>query len=145
MNKIASISILSLIHPIQVFADPADASALSSTLASSPVNLASVSQVFAALLIIIVIILGGAWLYKRSGLLNGTSGSSIKVISALSLGGKEKAVLLQVGKEQILVGVTPGHIRKLHSLSEPVVVEAVPDTDSFISKLQNEINKVIKK
>lgn len=37
----------------------------------------------------------------------------MKVISALSLGMREKLILVQVGEKQLLLGVTPGRIDNL--------------------------------
>jgi flagellar protein FliO/FliZ len=48
------------------------------------------------------------------------------VISTLPLGQKERAVLVRVGKQQILLGVAPGRVTTLHVLSEPVDVTTPP-------------------
>ena len=40
----------------------------------------------------------------------------MRVIGGLSLGMWEKVILLQVGKKQLILGVTPGRIETLHVL-----------------------------
>ncbi len=50
-------------------------------------------------------------------------GGRFHVVSAVSLGTRERAVLLQVGEQQILVGVAPGRINTLHVLDEPLATE----------------------
>jgi len=136
--------------PVVSIAANNDPVSLSPTLASSPINVSSILQVLSVLLIIIFIIIFISWLYKKYGLVNGSMGSNFRVVSAISLGGKEKAVILKVGDEQILVGVSPGYVRKLHVLNK--IIEESSDGDSvlnadntFISKLNKEISKVISK
>ena len=43
---------------------------------------------------------------------------AIKVIADLPLGAKERAVLIQVGSQQLLIGVTAGQINTLHAWPE---------------------------
>lgn len=40
----------------------------------------------------------------------------MRVVGGLSLGMREKVILLQVGKKQLILGVTPGRIDALHVL-----------------------------
>ena len=47
-------------------------------------------------------------------------GGYIEVLASAPLGQRERAVLLQVGEEQILVGVAPGNVTTLHHISHPV-------------------------
>lgn len=49
---------------------------------------------------------------------------ALKVVSMLSLGSKEKIALIQVGKKQILLGVTTNTINTLLELAEPIEVES---------------------
>jgi flagellar protein FliO/FliZ len=52
---------------------------------------------------------------KLGGLpLNGTE--QMRIVGGLSLGMREKIILVQVGKKQLILGVTPGRIEKLHVL-----------------------------
>lgn len=59
-----------------------------------------------------------AWLAKRfrGGQLQG---GLIQIVSGLSLGPKEKVVLLRVGEEEILVGMSPAGMQQLHVLNKP--------------------------
>lgn len=60
-----------------------------------------------------------AWLAKRfrGGQLQG---GLIQIVSGLSLGPKERVVLLRVGEEEILVGMSPAGMQQLHVLNRPV-------------------------
>ncbi|SIN96068.1 flagellar protein FliO/FliZ [Sulfurivirga caldicuralii] len=79
-------------------------------------------QVVLSLLFILALIFVAAWLLKRFAAIPGGNPNALRVISALSVGRQEKIVLLEVGKQQLLVGVTPSRISLLHTLAEPVEV-----------------------
>ena len=48
----------------------------------------------------------------------------------LSLGAKEKVALIQVGNQQILIGVTPQSINRLLDIAEPIQLDAHINTSS---------------
>jgi flagellar protein FliO/FliZ len=84
---------------------------------------ASLIQVTLGLVLVLVLIITAAWVLRRVVQFNVPAGA-LKVLGGLSMGARERVVLLQVGKEQLLIGVAPGQIRTLHVLQEPV--EASP-------------------
>jgi len=53
------------------------------------------------------------WLTKKTGLLSITPKENMRVVTGLSLGMREKLVLVQVGDKQLVLGVTPGRIDNL--------------------------------
>jgi flagellar protein FliO/FliZ len=53
---------------------------------------------------------------KLSGLTVSSAAEKIRVVGGLSLGPREKVILLQVGRKQLILGVTPGRIETLHVL-----------------------------
>jgi len=67
---------------------------------------------------VLALLAGCTWIAKR--MRNGASFKSgmIEVISGVSLGGREKVVLLRVGSDEILVGLSPTGMRRLHVLSK---------------------------
>jgi flagellar protein FliO/FliZ len=54
---------------------------------------------------------------------------ALKIVSMLSLGTKEKVALIQVGKKQLLIGVTPQSINTLMELAEPIDVDTNPSVN----------------
>lgn len=84
------------------------------------------SQILLSLIFILMIIFAAAWLLRRYGRFPGVAEGNLRVLGALSVGPRERILLLQAGKEQIVVGVTTSKISKLHQLSEPVEVEQKP-------------------
>ncbi len=97
--------------PAPVFAAPA---AATSTVAGSAGGL---GQVTLALLFVLAAIFGVAWFMRR---LRGLTGGeeSLRVIAQVALGARERAVVVQVGNQQVLLGVAPGRVNLLQVLPE---------------------------
>jgi len=97
----------------------------------------SIVQVSMYLSIIVGLILCGAYLLKKMKAVGFQSQGPIKIVASLSLGLKEKLVLIQVGdKQQILLGVSPEKIEKIQSFDEAVVTESEPELIVFQDKLK---------
>ncbi|MEM7100288.1 MAG: flagellar biosynthetic protein FliO [Pseudomonadota bacterium] len=81
-------------------------------------SLSQFGQIMLALGGIVVLILGLGFIAKRvqgtAGLMNG----QLKVLESVHLGTKERVVLLQAGKQRLLVGVTATQITPLGELAE---------------------------
>ncbi|MGZ5009548.1 MAG: flagellar biosynthetic protein FliO [Methylobacter sp.] len=68
------------------------------------------------LLIVLAIFFFCVWgMRKLSGIAVGGA-EKMRIVGGLSLGMREKVILLQVGKKQLVLGVTPGRIDALHVL-----------------------------
>lgn len=88
---------------------------------SAPSSLGNLAQVAIWLVVVVLVILASAWLLRRfgGGMLGG--GQTIRILSATSLGGRDRLALVQVGEQQLLLGVSPGRINTLHVFDEPVL------------------------
>ena len=96
----------------------------------SPMNLSYVAQILISFLLVIGFIFFMAWMMKRSGRFGYGSGQTIKIISSMSLGMREKILVIEVGGENIVVGVAPGQIRTLHVLDGNVELTNKDDIKS---------------
>lgn len=86
------------------------------TAASGTTALASV--VMSLLLVIGLIVLLG-WLVSRvRGMHAGGGHGPLKIAAAISLGMKERVVLVEAAGEWLLVAVTPGNVRLLHRYAQ---------------------------
>lgn len=105
--------------------------------ALEPMSSPYLLKLSAGLILIVVLIFLLAWLVRKFNLNQGSHSGLIKIIAGLSIGTRDRIVLLQVGDEQILVGLTPGKIEKLHTLSHPLEGpgEQPAVSSSFASKL----------
>ena len=97
----------------------------SGVLDSSPVT-GQLLQLVLGLMLVIGLIFLLAWVVRRVQQTLPVKGSNqaISLIATQTLGPRDRLVLVQVGQEQVLLGLTPGTITPLHVLQEPVVVTA---------------------
>ncbi|VAW46653.1 hypothetical protein MNBD_GAMMA03-1159 [hydrothermal vent metagenome] len=94
-------------------------------------------QIMLSLILVLLIIFLAAWILRRYSRFPGVADGNLKVIGALSVGQRERIILLQVGQEQILVGVTSNKITTLHQLEEPIQVkDSIPISSQFSKRLQ---------
>jgi len=94
------------------------------------------TKLLLGLLLVIGLIFLLAWLLRRMQQLNPRSNQAIKLISTQALGPRERLVLVQVGSEQVLVGLSAGRITPLHVLKEPVhLPDAEPANPEFAQRL----------
>lgn len=91
------------------------------SLSSEPVGLGNYLQMFFGLFIVVGLIVGMAWFMRRMGNMSGMATGNLKVLGGVSVGQRERIVLVQAGDTQLLVGVAPGEIRTLHVMDEPIV------------------------
>lgn len=111
---------------------------LSNPSLSNPMSSGYLIQLILGLVVVILCVVALAWFAKKMNKFHSSSDESIKIITAISMGTREKIVLLQVGEEQLLVGVSPGNINKLHTLNTPVISSnANPVDKGFADKFKN--------
>lgn len=78
-------------------------------------------EVTLALVAVLATIFGLAWLVRRvRGV--AAAASALGVLAEVRLGPKERAVLVKVGAQQLLLGVAPGQVSTLHVLPQPVEI-----------------------
>ena len=68
------------------------------------------------LLIVLGVFFLCVWGVRKLGGLTLGGGEKMRVVGGVSLGMREKVILLQAGKKQLILGVTPGRIDTLHVL-----------------------------
>ncbi|GGO85004.1 hypothetical protein GCM10011348_32550 [Marinobacterium nitratireducens] len=98
-----------------------------------PVSLEMLGQLLIGLVVVVIAILLVLWVLKRFTAIGGHH-RDMKVIAVLPLGTREKAVLVQVGARQLLLGVAPGRVSLLERFEEPVIVP--PQSGQFGAKLR---------
>lgn len=83
---------------------------------SGVVSSADVLQWVTGLIVVLAIFGLFVWLLRKTGNFSVESKNQLAVLSGLSLGMREKLVLVKVGDKQLLLGVTPGRVDKLLEL-----------------------------
>jgi flagellar protein FliO/FliZ len=67
---------------------------------------------------VLALVGGLAWVAQRLRAGGRIKSGLIEIVSGVSLGAREKVVLLRVGQEQVLVGVSPAGMRALHVMKD---------------------------
>ncbi len=78
-----------------------------------------VGTILASLLLVVAMILALAWLARRMQNLPRGGRGGLKVVGGVSLGTRERAVILEFEGRRLLVGVAPGQVRLLDAVEGP--------------------------
>jgi flagellar protein FliO/FliZ len=84
--------------------------------------MSQLASLLGGLLLILGLIYGLSLFAKRFSQGGFMKNPTIKMLSAMPLGTRERLMLVDVGGQQILLGVTATQINTLHVFAEPVVV-----------------------
>lgn len=110
--------------------------------AVEPLSMAYLAKLTVGLLVVLVAILLFGWLFRRSQGLGGLGGNrQLRVLATLSMGTRERIVILQAGEQQLVVAVTPGRIQTLHVLDEPIEFDSASSSHPFSKKLERFMHK----
>ncbi len=93
-----------------------------------------------SLVCVLLIFFMCVWLFRKSGRLSLAGAQKLRILTGLSLGMREKVVLIKAGDKELLLGVTPGRIEKLLELhgDERLYAQAdMPEEGDFSVKLKH--------
>ena len=107
----------------------------------SPVNLSDLAKVSFGLVIVVVLIVALAAVLKRVKSVQTRNGKHIQILDALSLGTRDRIVLVEVDDTRVLVGVSPGQIHALHAFgigqeAEKSFTKLLRDSDRDLKGVQ---------
>ncbi|MGI2259480.1 flagellar biosynthetic protein FliO [Shewanella sp. GXUN23E] len=94
-------------------------------------NQSTMASMVGGLILVLLLIFALAFVVKRFNLVPSSHGQ-LKTLAVTPLGQKEKLVLVEVGKQQYLLGVTPHQVNLIDKLEEPLEVKVV----SFAEQLR---------
>ncbi len=100
-------SFLLLLLPSAVQASTADSIGVSS---------ATYVQAMLALLLIVGLLFGTAWLARKVSGGKSFGQGNLKVLGGVALGPRERLVLVEAGDTWLVIGMVPGQIRTLHRM-----------------------------
>jgi flagellar protein FliO/FliZ len=107
------------------------------------VPVTDISDILLTLLFVVALILVCGWVVKRW--MNGQTGgiannSQMKVLAILPLGTRERMAIVQVGDQQLVIGITASSINTLHVLENPIEV----NHPQAMSKFQKKLAEILK-
>ena len=135
--------VLGLALPLSVLAAEPVATAAAAPVASGGVA-GQLTQLVFGLLLVLGLIFFLAWLLRRVQQAGPAGkGQVIELIGSRALGPRDRLMLVQVGNEQILLGLSPGTITALHVMKEPIEVPTTADkaTPEFAQHLLKILGK----
>ena len=88
-------------------------------------------QVLGSFVVVILLLVAVLVMLKRFNGVSTSMGGDMRVVSSVGVGQRERAVLVQVGEQQFLLGVGPGNVRILHIFDEPAVTSTSSSTPNF--------------
>lgn len=95
---------------------PAAAPAAAIDPALAPTATGSLLTTVFSLILVLGLLVGLAWLLKRFGPKTITGGANVKLVGALSVGARERILVVEVGEQWIVVGASPGRMNALATL-----------------------------
>jgi len=113
--------------------------AFSALTTSAPVTVEStdVMKWLGGLIFVLAVFFLCIWLVRKTNLFNMHSNSQMRIIGGLSLGTKERLVLVQLGSKQLVLSVCPGRVETLHVLEGDECLSdnsTKPSEESFATK-----------
>lgn len=102
--------------------------------AASLSNPTSIVSIFLSLLLVIAILFMLAYLMRRFNVTHSGS-SQLKVVASMMAGTRERVLVVDVGGEQHLLGITSHNINHLAKLDKPLPSEKDTSGENFKDKL----------
>ena len=108
----------------------------------SPVDAGSIGSAIFALVLVVGLILALGWIARRMPGMRGNRHGALRVVDSLTLGPRERVVVVAVGETQLLLGVGAGGTRMLHTLEHPLpALAANTNTPAFAQLLAQHFGK----
>jgi len=136
-----SIAVLALLLINPAFAQETAKTVAPDSPVRAPDTVGTIVSLGLGLVAVIAVIYGCAWIIRRMNGMTGMNNNAIKVVSVMAIGARERIALIEVGGQQILLGITPSAIRTLHVFDEPVVEAGSAGSSDFVRRLQGMIGK----
>lgn len=108
----------------------------------APMDNANLIQWSGGLVLVLALIMGVAWLVRRYGHFNAAHAGQLKVLGGVSVGTREKVVLLKAGQHHLLLGVAPNQVSTLHVFERGEIDEIQTETRTdFSDSLRQALNR----
>ena len=86
---------------------------------SPVISTESTVQMIGALLLVLAVIVVGTGLLKRFSLIPAAASGVVKVVAAAGVGQRERVVVVEIDQTWLVLGVAPGRVNKLHTMTKP--------------------------
>lgn len=103
-----------------------------------------VFQVLLGLLFVLGLMAAVAWALKRFGVARANGGAPVKIVGGVSLGGRERVLVIEAADQWIVLGVAPGRVNALATMPRQegtASMTATPAAKNFASWLKQTRDK----
>ena len=94
------------------------------------VGVGAVLQTLVGLAVVVALVFACAWLARRLGLQPSARGQLVRTVGGVSLGGKERVAVVEIGDTWLVLGTAPGSVRLLHTMPAPAAGSSGSSNDS---------------
>jgi len=104
-------------------------------------------QVLLGLVLVLALLGAIAWMLKRFNLARIAGNAPVKIVGGVSVGNRERVVVVEVADQWIVVGVAPGQVNALTTLARPenagmLAAQTQPQAgENFAAWLKQKIDK----
>ena len=114
-----------LFMPSLGFSDPSVPATVPAPAVFDPLTSSYLIKLVVSLMFVLALMFAVIWLLKRAGQFTGVMGRyPMTVLAQMSVGSRERVLLIEVGDRQLLIGVSQGHIEALGWLDPPLAPQA---------------------
>ncbi len=106
-----------------------------------PLSFGSMIQVFAGLAAVLLLFGALVFILKRLGGFRTAQGGKMHIVDGVSVGTRDRVLLLQVGEKQVLIGVSSSGISPITVFDEAVIAVEEDIEKSFSGQLIKQLNK----
>lgn len=102
-------------------------------------------QIFLALTAVIAVMLLLAWVLKRVGPINNTNKLPVNIIGGISIGNRERVMVIEVADQWLVLGVTSQQINTLATMPKQELPAFEPHSNPLAAPFSDWLKKTIEK
>ena len=103
---------------------------------SSAMPAGGLLQLTLSLIVVLTLIFAITWLVKRFNLAAPRTSRAMAIVDELTLGPRERLLIVRVGDAQVLLGLGPNGVVALTPLSAPISIPEPPPDAGFAARLR---------
>jgi flagellar protein FliO/FliZ len=93
-----------------------------------PTSTGGMLQLMFGLVVVLGLLAGAAWLARRVGPVRQKAAGNIRIVGGVSVGTRERVLVVEVADQWIVVGVAPGNITSLATMPRQETLSAQTET-----------------
>ncbi|MBC7503255.1 MAG: flagellar biosynthetic protein FliO [Herminiimonas sp.] len=112
----------------------------------TPTSFAGSFQMMFGMFVVLALLFGITWMLKKYGPVKSGNSTTVKIVGGISVGNRERIVVVEVADQWIVVGVAPGRVSTLSTMPKQdgvvtVAADTKPPQKNFAAWLKQTIDK----